>query len=339
MMPPAMGSSVADAALVPAPELTARLAASLAEVSAGLGAQVARDSDWTLGLAVSGGPDSTALLLLAAAAWPGRVEAATVDHGLRAESAAEAAAVAVLCARLGVPHAVLAVEVAEGNVQARARQARYAALAGWIEARELAALATAHHADDQAETLLLRLNRGSGAAGLAGTRARGLVPDTAIPLLRPLLGWRRRELVDVVAAAGVAVAQDPSNLDDRFDRARLRKVMAEADWLDVPAIAASASHLADADAALDWAARREWRECVVSSGLGLTYRPQAPRAVALRVLARIITELDGEEPRGGAVARLFDSLVGKSPASIGNLVARPSLEGWTFTRAPKRNTM
>jgi len=335
MTPPAPGSSVTDAALVPAPELTARLAATLAAVWP----EAPRRDDRKLGLAVSGGPDSTALLLLAAAAWPGRIEAATVDHGLRAESAAEATEVAALCARLGVPHAVLRVEVAEGNVQAQARHARYAALAGWIAARGLGALATAHHADDQAETLLLRLNRGSGVAGLAGTRARGLVPETAIPLLRPLLGWRRRELLDVVAAAGVEAAQDPSNADDRFDRVRLRKALAHADWLDVPAVAASASHLADADAALDWAARREWRECVVVSGLGTTYRPQAPRAVALRVLARIISELDGEEPRGGAVARLFDSLVAKSPASIGGLVVRPTLEGWSFSRAPKRNTM
>ena len=120
-----------------------------------------------LGLAVSGGPDSLALLLLASEALPGQVEAATVDHGLRAESAAEAEAVAQICATLGVPHAILTVEVATGNVQAEARRARYAALGGWLAARDLAALATAHHADDQAETLLLRLNRAIGVAGLA----------------------------------------------------------------------------------------------------------------------------------------------------------------------------
>lgn len=276
------------------------------------------------------------MLLLAAAAFPGRVEAATVDHGLRPESADEAAEVARLCARLDVPHAILAVEVAAGNVQAEARSARYSALAGWIGARGLGALATAHHADDQAETLLLRLNRASGAAGLAGARARGLVPGTAIPLLRPLLAWRREELAQVVADAGVDAAQDPSNCDDRFDRVRIRKALATADWLDVPAVAESAAHLADADAALDWAARREWQECVDKGGLGITYRPQAPRAIALRVLTRIVTELDGEAPRGGAVARLFDTLLARQPASIGNLVARPTPDGWSFTRAPKR---
>ncbi len=331
-MPPAMGSSAANERLVPANELTARFAEGLAA----LWPEAAKHDDLKLGLAVSGGPDSTALLLLASAAWPGRIEAATVDHGLRPASVQEAADVAALCLRLSVPHEVLTVEVAAGNVQAQARHARYAALAGWIERRSLGALATGHHADDQAETLLLRLTRASGAAGLAGTRARGLVPDTAVPLLRPLLGWRRAELAGVVIQAGVVPVQDPSNEDDRYDRARLRKALASADWLDVPAIAESASHLADADAALDWAARREWRESVSRSGLGLVYRPQAPRAVALRVLTRIVVELGGEEPRGGAIARLFDTLVAKRPASIGDLVVRPTPEGWSFTRAPKR---
>ena len=286
---------------------------------------------------MSGGPDSLALLLLAAEVLPGEVEAATVDHGLRPESADEAAEVARICAALGVPHETLTVQVPqEGNLQAQAREARYAALSAWVAARDLAALVTAHHADDQAETLLLRLNRASGVAGLAGTRARGTVPGTGMALLRPLLGWRREELAGIVTVAGIVAAQDPSNTDDRFDRARLRKALERVDWLDIGAVAESASHLAQADAALDWAARREWVEQVRAEGLGLTYRPQAPRAIALRVLARIVRQLDGEEPRGGALARLFDALVAGKPASIGNLVARPTLEGWSFTPAPKR---
>ena len=203
-----------------------------------------------LGLAVSGGPDSLALLVLAHAALPGRVEAATVDHGLRPEAGAEAAEVARVCEALGVPHAILPVDVAPGNLQAEARMARYAALAEWVEERGLAALATAHQADDQAETLLMRLNRASGVAGLAGARARGRVPGTAIPLLRPVLEWRRAELGDVVRGAGLTAAEDPSNSDDRFDRVRMRKALAEADWIDVDAVARSAAHLAEADDAL-----------------------------------------------------------------------------------------
>jgi len=327
-----MDSSAAEPKL--APELAARLSADVAA----LWPEFGRKPELKLGLAVSGGPDSVALLLLASAAFPGRIEAATVDHGLRAESALEAAEAARLCSRLAVPHATLQVVVGPGNVQSEARRARYAALAGWVESRGLGAVATAHHADDQAETLLLRLNRASGVTGLAGARARTRIAGTAIPLLRPLLGWRRSELAAVVTAGGIVAARDPSNEDDRFDRARLRKALAEAGWLDIAAVAASAGHLADADAALEWAGDREWQECVTSSGVGLVYRPQAPRAIALRVLARIVRALEGEAPRGGAVARLFDTLLKGQPASIGNLVVRPLPEGWSFTPGPRRRS-
>jgi tRNA(Ile)-lysidine synthase len=287
-----------------------------------------------LGIAVSGGPDSCALLLLAAAALPGRIAAATVDHGLREASAGEARFVAELCEAIGVEHAVLPVTVEAGNVQAQARTARYRALADWAGQHGIAALATAHHADDQAETLLLRLNRASGVAGLAGVRERGVAPDSDLLLVRPLLGWRRAELESVVAAAGLTAVADPSNLDDRFDRVRLRKALAGADWLDPLALAQSASHLADADDAIEWAARREWHEAVRPQPFGLVYRRRAPRAVALRVMARIIREIGGDEARGGQVARLLDSLESGAPASIGSLVARPERDGWAFSKAP-----
>lgn len=310
----------------------------MARLRAGLDAlwPEAIDTDAKLGIAVSGGPDSVALLLLATAALPGRVECATVDHGLRPESAQEAADVAQLCDRLDVPHATLPVTVAPGNIQAEARAARYAAMARWVEERGLAALATAHHADDQAETLLMRLNRASGVAGLAGARARGIVPNTPIPLLRPVLDWRRAELGEVLAAAGVAAAQDPSNTNDRFDRVRIRKALAEADWLDVAAMARSAALIAEADMALEWMAALEWRSCVKKEPMGLRYRPQAPRAVALRVVARIVRELGEDEPRGSALARLLDTLSMGQPASIGQLVARPNAGGWSFAKAPVR---
>ncbi len=286
-----------------------------------------------LALAVSGGPDSLALLRLAHAALGARVAAATVNHGLRPEAAAEAALVARLCADLGVPHETLSVSVADGNVQAQARAARYAALAAWMAREGLTALATAHHADDQAETLVMRLNRGSGVAGLAGVRERALVPGTRLALLRPVLGWRRAELTSV--AAGLHPADDPSNHNPAFDRVRVRQALADSDWVDVPAWAQAAAHLAEADAALDWAAAREWAEQVEQGAMGLTYRPQAPRAVALRVVARIVAQMDAPA-RGAAIARLFDTLVARQPASIGALVVRPLPDGWSFARAPQR---
>lgn len=325
-----MGSPAAEGGL------TAGLAARFHEGLREIWPDGADERHARLGLAVSGGPDSLALLLLAHAALPGRVEAATVDHRLRPESADEAAEVARVCEGLGVPHAILRVEVAGGNVQAEARLARYAALADWVKERGLAAVATAHHADDQAETLLMRLNRASGVAGLAGARARGVVPGTPIPLLRPVLDWRRAELGEVVRGAGLAAADDPSNTNDRFDRVRIRKALANADWLDVAAIARSAAHIAEADAALDWMAALEWRSCVKKEPMGLKYKPQAPRAVALRVVARLVRELGGEDPRGGAVARLVDTLSEGRPASIGELVVRPNAGGWSFAKAPVR---
>src|SRR3954470_23762026 len=159
-------------------------------------------ADRAFAIAVSGGPDSLALLLLAAAAFPANVHAATVDHRLRPEAAAEAAHVAMICAGLGIPHRILAVTVAPGaSVQAQARAARYAALGGWMAEEGLEALLTGHHQDDQAETLLMRLVRGSGLAGLAGIRPAARI--AGVKVCRPLLGWRRAELAAIVAAAGL----------------------------------------------------------------------------------------------------------------------------------------
>jgi tRNA(Ile)-lysidine synthase len=284
---------------------------------------------------VSGGPDSLALLLLAKAAIPERIEAATVDHRLRPESASEAAMVAELCAAYGIPHRILSVKVARGNLQDKARAARYAAMAKWAEERGLGALATAHHADDQAETLLMRLNRGSGVAGLAGVRARGVVPGTKLALLRPLLGWRRGELAALVEASQLEPAQDPSNDDPRFDRVRLREALKAADWLDVEGVAASAAHLADAEAALQWAAQREWNEAVKVGEGEIRYTPTAPPAIRIRVLARAIGML-GAEPRGGSVARLMQRLQNGKDATLGGVVARVDKGAWTLRREPPR---
>ena len=127
------------------------------------------------------------MLLLAHAALPGRIEAATVDHGLRTESAAEAGAVAGFCADMGVPHTSLKVEVAPGNLQSQARDARYAALGRWLEERGLAALVSAHHADDQAETLLARLNRASG-FDLTATLV-WIIPEQQVSLAAARILW------------------------------------------------------------------------------------------------------------------------------------------------------
>lgn len=288
-----------------------------------------------LGLAVSGGPDSLALLLLARAAMPERVEAATVDHGLRPESGSEAAMVAELCAAYGIPHRILRVKLARGNLHDRARAARYAALGKWMQERGLAALATAHHADDQAETFLMRLNRGSGVPGLAGVRARGVVPGTQLALLRPLLGWRREELAAIIAASGLEAVQDPSNDDPKFDRARIREALKVADWLEVPAIAASAAHLAEAEGVLQWVVQREWDETVQVGEGEIRYSPKAPGFIRARILVRAIGML-GVEPRMSSVVGLINKLQRGKDATLGGVVARAEKDCWILRREPPR---
>ncbi|WP_319003165.1 tRNA lysidine(34) synthetase TilS [Alteriqipengyuania lutimaris] len=279
----------------------------------------------SLGIAVSGGPDSLALLLLANAAMPGRVRAATVDHGLRPESADEAAFVARVCEGLGIPHATLRVEVAPGNLQANARAARYEALGCHFEQVSASVFATAHHADDQAETLLMRLNRGSGLAGLAGVRPwsvffpEGIIAEMV--LVRPLLGWRREELAAVVRAAGIEAVDDPSNSDDAFDRARMRKAIAEADWLDPLAMARSARHLAEAENAVEdyvssIANRLIWRDGACYFCMGY------PRLVEIGVVERILERLGGTEVRRSEIARMVDRLRTRENASLGGVLAK-----------------
>ena len=304
-----------------------------------------------LGLAVSGGPDSLALLLLAHAAMPGRIAVASIDHGLRPEAAGEVALVERIAAERGIPFMPLTVTLAPGNMQAKAREARYAALAGWAQAAGFGAVATAHLADDQAETLLMRLNRGSGLAGLAGVRASTTIEGTEVTLLRPLLGWRKSELAAVVAAAGITPALDPSNTNPDFDRARLRARLAESDWLDPVQIAASAAHLAESWQALSWYAELDWHEMVMRDdsapgGLGYTYCANVPRVIAIETILAIITALGGHATRAEA-ARAWDRLWAGENASLGGVLAVPGVERvekvgvmmrvWRFRPEPARS--
>lgn len=306
-----------------------------------------------LGLAVSGGPDSLALLLLAHAALPGAIAVCSIDHGLRPEAAGEVALVERIAGERGIPFTQLAVTLAPGNLQAQARAVRYAALARWAKDKGLGAVATAHHADDQAETLLMRLNRGSGLPGLAGVRARSTIAESEITLLRPLLSWRKAELAAVVAAAGITPAADPSNTNPAFDRARLRAQLAEADWLDPVALATSAAHLAEGWQALEWYAELDWHEMVMRDeaapgGLGYTYCANVPRVIAIETICKIIAALGGHATRAEA-ARAWDRLWAGQNASLGGVLAQAGVERvekvgvmmrvWRFRPEPARGSV
>lgn len=308
----------------------------------GLDALVA--PDLSLGIAVSGGPDSLALLVLAARARPGRIEAATVDHGLRAEAAREAEFVARVCATLGVPHSILNIgwsKVPETAIQERARQQRYRLLGYWAEERALDALATAHHADDQAETLLMRLARGSGVRGLAAMRPRSIAPGSHLRLVRPLLTWRRAELERVCALAGLAPVDDPSNRDERFERVRIRKVLREADWLDPAAVARSAANLADADTAIDWAVRNEWKRAVQERRGDIFYQPDdIPDEIQRRIISRAVRKLATEgdsELRGPELDRLLAEMRLGEVSTIRGVRCCGGPE-WRFSAAPPRRS-
>ena len=280
-----------------------------------------------LGLAVSGGPDSLALLLLAHAAFPDAIAAATVDHALRPESAAEARFVAAICVDLGVPHVILtADEAIAGNLQAGARALRYRLLGAWAAHEGLAWLVTAHHQDDQAETLLMRLNRGAGLAGLAGVRAHTEI--NGLQVIRPLLGWSRAELARIAAPLGPVA--DPSNSDPRYDRARLRESLAGAGWLDAAAFARSAQALAQAEAALDWAAERLIAERVADC----TFDPAGvPAELRRRVILKL---LDAPElPRGPNLQRLLATLEAGGTATLAGVKWTGGAR-WTFAPAPPR---
>lgn len=208
-------------------------------------------ADRPLGLAVSGGGDSVALLLLAAGA--GRADrVVTVDHGLRPEAAGEAAWVADLCARLGVPHEVLTWEgwSGRGNLQDAARRARQRLIGDWARARGLAAVALGHTRDDQAETVLMRLARQAGVDGLSGMAARRR--QGGVLWLRPLLEVGREELRAWLRARGQDWIEDPSNEAVRFDRVKARRMLPHLALLgiDAEALAGVAARMAEAREAL-----------------------------------------------------------------------------------------
>jgi tRNA(Ile)-lysidine synthase len=255
-------------------------------------------------VAVSGGGDSVALLLLLQETAERPLAAVTVDHGLRPESAAEAAAVAALCAGRGIGHALLRWDdpAGAGNLQARAREARRRLIGDWARVGGIGAVALGHTLDDQAETFLLRLARGSGVDGLSGmapvTRADGLV------WIRPLLAVRRAALRAWLSERGVAWADDPSNADPRFERARARALMPLLGTLGLgpERLAATAGAMARAREALERATAQLAARAVEAGRAGdLALDPGplsgAPDEIRLRLLAAALVWVSGAHYR------------------------------------------
>jgi tRNA(Ile)-lysidine synthase len=260
-------------------------------------------------VACSGGPDSAALLV-ALARLSGQlgliVEAASVDHGLRAEAAADVAIAGRQAAALGVPFHPLRVQVeAGGSVQANARAARYAALHGLAQRIGAERIAVGHTQDDQAETVIMRMLRGASVAGLAG-----IEPLRADGVMRPLIDCRRTDVAAFATQHCEELARDPSNEDLRHERVRVRKQLLPLLELEDASFAQHLADLADdaraASAAISTAAAAWLSEAAPEPGdtIELSSLRRAPEAVRRAGLRLWLARATGHEPGRSHVEQL-----------------------------------
>ncbi len=259
-----------------------------------------------IALAVSGGADSTAFMLLCRA-WlgvqrsaPPKITILTVDHGLRAGSAAEVDWVKAEAAKLDFDHHTLIWQgpKPKAGLQSAARAARYGLMTQFCQDRAIPALATAHTSDDQAETLIMRLARGSGLDGLAGMAA--VSSREGVDLLRPLLGVARAQLEGFLKERGQDWLEDPSNTDERYERVRIRRLLKAADMLGLSPgkLTLAARRLNRAREALErmTADFLSANLKLHDAGFGEIALPalfDAPEEVALRSLARMTLAFGG----------------------------------------------
>jgi tRNA(Ile)-lysidine synthase len=304
-------------------------------------------------VAVSGGPDSMALLTLLAH-WQARppLFVATIDHGLRPESASEASMVARFAASLGLPHATClwtGVKPTAG-LQEAARDTRLALLAKVARENDCDTIVTAHHREDQAETILMRLIAGSGIAGLAGMQR--LTLRGGLRHVRPFLNVPKARLVATCAARDVAFISDPSNRDERFTRARLRGLqpLLAAEGLTVERLTTLGRRAARAEEALAAMAREvmsrsdvAWKGTEVSADWAVI--DSAPEEIRLRVLVDLFRQAGGQQllPRLEQLEVLAEALHaaaakgGRLRRSLGARLITLSVGGRiSLTEAPPR---
>lgn len=268
-----------------------------------------------VGVAVSGGSDSLAVMLLAsdwARAQGVALHVATVDHGLRDEAGQEINHVKALCAGLGLSHDTLEWRDwnGQGNLQAEARRARYGLLADWGRRLNLEVILIGHTQDDQAETFLLRLMRKSGVEGLAAMQQRFVRHGQ--PFGRPVLDATREELRAFLRSRHVDWCDDASNDDARFDRVRAREALGQLAPLGLTSESLSevARHLASARDALDHFTRASARDCCrLEQGDVVIARPpflSLPGEVTHRILGSALRWVSGADypPRAGELATL-----------------------------------
>jgi len=279
-----------------------------------------------LAVAVSGGADSMALAVLAhrwAAQRRGRISALIVDHGLRKESADEAAITSARLQALGIRTHLLhwqGTKPANG-IQAAARRARYALLDDWCRRHGVLHLLVAHHADDQAETFMMRLRRGSGPDGLAAMSPVRMF--SACRVLRPLLDFPKARLRATLEACGIEWVEDPSNANPKYARTSVRRELAE-NGNDIDGIVIATQRFARARQALETETARWLSHHAVVFATGYMEVPVealqcADAEIRLRVLSRMARSIGGNAyaPDIAAVERLAARLVRGQGATLG----------------------
>jgi tRNA(Ile)-lysidine synthase len=307
-------------------------------------------------LAVSGGPDSTALMVLAAR-WRKSLKAkpkliaVTVDHGLRKEAKREAAAVGRLARKLGIAHRTLrwSGRKPKTGLQEAARAARYGLLADAARKANASHVLTAHTRDDQAETVLIRMSRGSGISGLAAMARISALPgdgEGQFKLVRPLLDIPKARLIATLRAAKITFADDPSNRDPRFTRARLRGLMGELarEGLDVRRLSLLARRLKRADSAIEAAVDRAAAELTLSPATSGAIAFDAagyarlPAEIALRLIGRALAKAGDEGPVELAKLEALKTAL-DAAQNAGNRPFRRSLAGAIVTLGMREITV
>lgn len=321
------------------------MSAAASDLTAAFAAALGDAAQAGLGLAVSGGGDSVAVLRLArdwADKTGTRLAVATVNHGLRAEAVSEAAFVADLCADLDIPHHVLNWSGwdGQGNLMDQARRARYRLIADWAGSQGLGTVALGHTADDQAETFLMRLARGSGVDGLSGMAARHR--SNGILWLRPVLDQRRADLQAYLRQIGQSWIDDPSNDDPRFDRVRIRQTMAVLQdlGLSVQTLTATADRMAMARAALEQAAVSAAADCATIDQGDVVFQigvlAGLPDETRLRLLSAAICWVASADyrPRLSALTNAWSELLAGRQRPLHGAMLIPKNQQLRVTRDP-----
>ncbi|GHF23327.1 tRNA(Ile)-lysidine synthase [Kordiimonas sediminis] len=302
--------------------------------------------DDKVAVAVSGGADSLALAFLAAACRP--TLAITVDHCLRPDSGAEAETVTSMLADQNIAHQIVRWSGAKptGNIQAVARRERYRLLTDVCREQGISFLLTGHHMDDQAETLILRLARGSGLYGLAGMPA--VTPDyagTGIALLRPFLRTRKEQLIAFLQRHDLDWIEDPSNENKAFDRVKVRQFLKEPplEGLDILRLSETADRLRRSRQAitfyvnqwLDTYARMEPQHYVSIPSEALN---SAPDEIVLRGIIAILHAVADAEyaPRFEKLERLYAAMrdIDFAGVTLAGCKIEPLGDGFLFAREP-----